>query len=67
MENTYGIGVTNRYALFLDEEGDPLDILKQTETVKTKKVETAKPVVKGQPPAVPKKEPVKKDDKEGGS
>jgi Intracellular hyaluronan-binding protein 4 N-terminal len=65
MENTYGIGVTNRYALFLDEEGDPLDILKQSETVKTKKVETAKPVAKGQPAAAVKKEPTKKDDKEG--
>ena len=65
MENTYGIGVTNRYALFLDEEGDPLDILKQSEAVKTKKVETAKPVAKGQPAPAAKKEPAKKDDKEG--
>jgi plasminogen activator inhibitor 1 RNA-binding protein len=70
MENTYGIGVTNRYALFIDEEGDPLDILKQTETdrVKTKKVEVAKPVGKSQPAAAaPKKEVTKKDEKEGGS
>ena len=31
MENSYGIGVTNRYALFYDESEDHLDILKQQE------------------------------------
>jgi plasminogen activator inhibitor 1 RNA-binding protein len=68
MENTYGIGVTNRYAVFIDEEADPLEILKQTETdrVKTKKVEAAKPAAKTQAAAAaPKKEIVKKDEKEG--
>ena len=52
MENVYGIGTANRYALFLDEDADPLDILKQSEalaaTAKTKKVEVAtKPATKG--------------------
>ena len=45
MENAYGIGITNRYALFLDEEADPLDILKQSEkdqlAAKNKKIEAA--------------------------
>ncbi|KAK9889383.1 hypothetical protein WA026_004658 [Henosepilachna vigintioctopunctata] len=31
MENTYGIGVTNRYALFLDDDSDPLEAIKQKE------------------------------------
>ena len=66
MENAYGIGITNRYALFIDEEGDgDIDILKQTaeaaEKNKVKKVEVAKPASK---PAV-KKEVVKKDDSAG--
>ena len=50
MENAYGIGITNRYALFIDEdeEGrDPIDILKQAEEVggdkkQPKKAELAK-------------------------
>lgn len=36
MENSYGIGVRNRYELFYDEDVDPLDLLKQTEKVKEK-------------------------------
>merc|ERR1712062_813830 len=46
MENVYGIGVANRYALFLDEDSDPLDILKQSETgqkiAKAKKIFVSK-------------------------
>ena len=54
MENAYGIGITNRYALFLDEEADPLDILKQSEqdqlAAKNKKIEAAtKPASKAAP------------------
>ena len=57
MENVYGIGTANRYAMFLDEDADPMDILKQSEaeklTAKAKKIEDAsKPASKG---------PVKKD------
>ncbi|XP_066997449.2 SERPINE1 mRNA-binding protein 1 [Anabrus simplex] len=37
MENTYGIGVANRYALFLDEEEDPLEVLKVQELEKEAK------------------------------
>ncbi|KAK3882722.1 hypothetical protein Pcinc_012928 [Petrolisthes cinctipes] len=36
MENSYGIGVRNRYELFYDEDVDPLDLIKQTEKVKEK-------------------------------
>ena len=66
MENAYGIGITNRYALFLDEDADPLDILKQSEaeklTAKAKKIEEAtKPASK-----TVKKEPVNnKNDNSG--
>ena len=54
MENAYGIGITNRYALFLDEEADPLDILKQSDQekliAKSKKIEAAtKPATKAAP------------------
>ena len=54
MENAYGIGITNRYALFLDEEADPLDILKQSDQekliAKSKKIESAtKPAAKTAP------------------
>ena len=64
MENVYGIGTANRYALFLDEDADPLDILKQSEalaaTAKTKKIEEAsKPAVKGK---VKKEEPNTKNE-----
>ena len=31
MENSYGIGVHNRYELFYDDDVDPLDLLKETE------------------------------------
>ena len=63
MENAYGIGITNRYALFLDEESDPLDILKASEAdklvAKTKKIEaTSKPAAK----TAPKKETGNKND-----
>lgn len=44
MENSYGIGVTNRYELFyVDEEGsDPLETLIQIKQKTNKKVETGK-------------------------
>ena len=31
MENAYGIGVANRYAFLMDEDADPMEILKQSE------------------------------------
>ncbi|KAF5300379.1 hypothetical protein FQR65_LT01000 [Abscondita terminalis] len=37
MENSYGIGVCNRYALFLDDESDPLELLKEKEQEKEQK------------------------------
>jgi len=49
MENAYGIGITNRFALFLDEESDSLDILKagDQQNAKTKKIEApTKPAAK---------------------
>lgn len=62
MENAYGIGITNRYALFIgeDEGSDPIDILKQAEVgdKKVKKVEVVKANVKG----APKKEPSRRDE-----
>ena len=40
MENFYGIGVTNRYALFLDDAEDPLEVLKVQEQEKEAKKKT---------------------------
>eukprot|EP00088_Acartia_fossae_P048106 TRINITY_DN523_c0_g1_i1.p1 TRINITY_DN523_c0_g1~~TRINITY_DN523_c0_g1_i1.p1 ORF type:complete len:363 (+),score=157.46 TRINITY_DN523_c0_g1_i1:171-1259(+) len=64
MENSYGIGITNRYACFIDdgdEVGDPIDILKQVQNEKkAKKVEVAKPNAKAPAPA--NKESNKKND-----
>lgn len=42
MESCYGIGVRNRYDLFLNEEEDPLDILRQQEEEKEKKKDKVK-------------------------
>lgn len=69
MENSYGVGVVNRYALFLDDESDPLDVLKAKELEKERKKKTkeAEKENKGKPeakakPAVPA--PVRKGIKE---
>ena len=56
MENVYGIGVANRYALFIEDEEGGEEILKQVDV--PKKVEVAKPVAK----PVAKKDNLKKDD-----
>ncbi|XP_022915038.1 SERPINE1 mRNA-binding protein 1-like isoform X3 [Onthophagus taurus] len=40
MENSYGIGVENRYALFLDDESDPLETIKLKEQEKELKKKT---------------------------
>lgn len=37
MENTYGIGVKNRYELFYNEDVDPLEIIRQQEEEKEKR------------------------------
>ncbi len=37
MENQYGIAVKNKFDLFLDEDDDPLEILRQTEESRLKK------------------------------
>ena len=37
MESNYGIAVTNKFDLFLDDEADPLEILRMQEEAKTKK------------------------------
>ncbi|XP_049847470.1 plasminogen activator inhibitor 1 RNA-binding protein-like [Schistocerca gregaria] len=40
MENNYGITVTNRYRLFLDDDEDPLEVLKVQEQAKEAKKKT---------------------------
>jgi len=45
MENSYGIGVTNRYELFYDEDVDPMDLISQAK-VETEKENKAKGGVK---------------------
>ncbi|CAF4958673.1 plasminogen activator inhibitor 1 RNA-binding protein-like [Pieris napi] len=56
MENSYGVGIVNRYALFLDDESDPLDALKAREQAKEQKKKTkeAEKENKGKPEAKPK-------------
>ncbi|KAM3961294.1 plasminogen activator inhibitor 1 RNA-binding protein-like [Aphomia sociella] len=56
MENSYGVGVDNRYALFLDDESDPLDALKAREQAKElkKKTKEAEKENKGKPETKPK-------------
>ncbi|VVC98401.1 plasminogen activator inhibitor 1 RNA-binding protein-like [Leptidea sinapis] len=56
MENSYGVGVDNRYALFLDDESDPLDAIKAREQAKEQKKKTkeAEKENKGKPEAKPK-------------
>nr|CAH7751821.1 unnamed protein product [Callosobruchus chinensis] len=73
MENSYGIGVANRYALFLDDESDPLETLNLKEkekelkkktkgTEKENKVKTEPVVAKGKP-APAQKKPIKDSNK----
>lgn len=68
MENTYGIGIANRYALFLDDDSDPLETLtlkeqekelkkKSKSAEKENKVKTEQPA-KGKP-ASGQKKPIK--------
>ncbi|CAB3221433.1 unnamed protein product [Arctia plantaginis] len=56
MENSYGVGIVNRYALFLDDESDPLDALKAREQAKElkKKSKDAEKENKGKPEVKPK-------------
>ena len=56
MENSYGVGIDNRYALFLDDESDPLDAIKAREQAKElkKKTKEAEKENKGKPEAKPK-------------
>jgi hypothetical protein len=42
MENSYGIGVTNRFMLALDEDVDPFEILKSQEESSSKAKAAAK-------------------------
>ena len=50
MEQSYSVGTTNRYALFIDEEDDPGDIIspagKPDKDVVTTKLKTTKDVSK---------------------
>ncbi|XP_039747352.1 plasminogen activator inhibitor 1 RNA-binding protein-like [Pararge aegeria] len=56
MESSYGVGIVNRYALFLDDESDPLDAIKAREQAKElkKKAKDAEKENKGKPEVKPK-------------
>lgn len=56
MENSFDIGKGNRYALFLDDDSDPLDVLKAQEQAKElkKKTKEAEKENKGKPESKPK-------------
>jgi len=51
MENSYGIGVTNRYELFYDEDVDPMDLISQTVAATEKENKTKGGVKAGKVPA----------------
>lgn len=75
MENTYGIGITNRFELFLDDESDPFETIKLKEQEKELKKKTkiaekenkvkTEPPVKAKPPAQkkPKEAPAQQTNK----
>ena len=43
MESSYGIGVKNRYAIFIgDEQEDPLEIVEKTNSLQDKPIKTDK-------------------------
>merc|ERR1712127_639028 len=50
MEVSYGIGVTNRYALFYDENEDPMDVLKSTQVKEASVAPVKKTVEKDSKP-----------------
>lgn len=64
MENTYGIGITNRFELFLDDESDPFETIKlkeqEKELKKKNKVAEKENKVKPEPPAKAKQPAPKK-------
>ena len=62
MENSYGIGVRNRYELFYDDEMDPMDMLKkQTDKAAKDKSAEKENKVKAAPKAPAEKKAAKKD------
>lgn len=44
MEQSYSVGTTNRYALFIDEEDDPGDVIAPVSSKPDKDITLAKPV-----------------------
>merc|ERR1712137_763174 len=50
MEVSYGIGVTNRYALFYDENEDPMDVLKSSQVKEASVAPVKKTVEKDSKP-----------------
>jgi len=59
MEVSYGIGVTNRYALFYDENEDPLDAIKSAEKEQSSAAATKKAAAAQEPKADAKKADLK--------
>lgn len=49
MDQQYGIPVTNKFSLFLNEDEDPLEILSREEQAKTKKKEEGDKKSKSKP------------------
>lgn len=62
MENSYGIGITNRFDLFLDEGDDPLEVLKIQEQLQEakKKTKVSEKENKGKPETKAKPAPNEK-------
>ncbi len=47
MEQSYSVGTTNRYAMFIDEEDDPGDVVNPTSNKQEKEETLTKPVKGG--------------------
>ena len=68
METSYGVGINNRYALFLDEEGEESeDLLIKANKEAKAVVKDPKAVKKAVPVAAPVKEAVKEVNKQNNN
>lgn len=65
MEQAYSVGTTNRYAMFIDEEDDPGDVINPASNKQEKEVTVTKPVKGGKDTSKQTKNAIKgKENKE---
>ena len=66
MENSYGIGVQNRYGMFIDDEADPFDMIKKPAAAPKGSEEKENKKGKTVPKKAPKTDVNGKSDKTNG-